>query len=110
VQKLAESMTTKRKWIVATAVILLLPILLAIVMHREVAGSMTIFTVRATPLRIYYSNSGNLGFAVRSDKDRLRDCDWIVTRKNKVAWSLVNVGAVYIALPYLVADVFDSNG
>ncbi len=102
-------MKTKRKWIAAIAVILLLPILFVVVMHREVAGSLAIFTVRATPLRIYYSNSGNLGFAVRSEKDRLRDCDWIVTRKNKVAWTLVNVGAVYIAFPYFVADALDSN-
>ena len=95
----------KRKVIVTTAVILLLPILFVIVMHREIAGSMTIFTVRATHLRIYYSDSGNLGLAARSDQDRLKEPDWIVTRRNKLVWSLVNVGSVFITFPYFLADV-----
>jgi hypothetical protein len=89
---------------VTATVILLLPLIFVIVMRREEAGSMTVFTVRATPLRIYYSNSGSLGLAVRSDQDRLKDPGWLITRRNSVAWSLANAGFTYMASPYLLAD------
>lgn len=102
---LAEKMKPKRSAVVTAAVLLLLlPVFFVIVMHREEVGSMTIFTVRATPLRIYYSNSGSLGLAVRSDQDRLKDPGWIITRRNSVAWSLANAGFTYMASPYLLAD------
>jgi hypothetical protein len=52
-------MKTKKKWIFAAA-FLLLPILFAVIMQREVAGAVTIFTIRGTTLRVYQSDSGNL--------------------------------------------------
>lgn len=97
----------KRKVLVAIAAILLLPVLFVIIMHREEAGSMTVFTVRATPLRIYYSNSGSLGLAVRSDQDRLKDPGWLITRRDSVAWSLANVVSVYLEFPYLLLDAIN---
>ncbi len=103
------SRQTKRKALVTLAAILLLSVTSVIIMHREDAGSMTIFTLRATPLRIYYSNSGSLGLAVRSDQDRLKDPGWLITRRNKVVWSLANEGLTYMASPYLLADTIKSQ-
>jgi hypothetical protein len=98
-------MKTKRNWIVCGAVILLL--LFAAVMHREVAGSVTIFTVRGTDLRIYQSDSGNLAFASRTDSERLREPQWFVTRRSKAAWWVVGIGTLYIEFPFLVADLLN---
>jgi hypothetical protein len=97
----------KSKVLVTIAAILLLPVLSVIIMHREEAGSMTIFTLRATPLRIYCSNSGSLGLAVRPAQDRLKDPGWLITRRDSVAWSLANVVSVYLEFPYLLLDAMN---
>jgi hypothetical protein len=98
-------MKTKRKWIAAGIAILALPILFAVVMHREVAGSMTVFTVRGTPLRMYQSDSGNIAFAKRSHATRLNEPQWIVTKEARVGWTLVNIGTLYVEFPFLIADI-----
>lgn len=110
VQELAEQMKTRRRRIVCGAVILLLPVLFAVVMHRDVAGGVTIFTVRGTDLRVYQSDSGNLAFALRPESERLSETDWLVTRRSKAAWWAVNVCALYIEFPFLVVDLVNPRG
>ncbi len=99
-------MKTKKKWIIAIGSILLLPLIFAASMNREVAGSVTIYTVRGTPLRLYLSDAGSLAFACRTEEARLNLPRWYITRANKVAWTVVNVGALYIAFPFLMTDIF----
>jgi hypothetical protein len=55
---LVERMKRKRARVTLGAGIALLAILFAVIMHREVAGAVTIFTVRGTNLRVYQSDSG----------------------------------------------------
>ena len=103
-------MKTKRTLTAFGVAILLLPILFAVVMHREVAGAVTIFTIRGTNLRIYQSDSGNLALAQRSDCERLlKELEWAVTRRNRIAWWMVNAGILYIEFPFLVTDVLHSR-
>jgi hypothetical protein len=78
-------------------------------MHREVAGAVTIFTVRGTNLRVYRSDSGDLGFARRPDSERLNETEWLVTRRNRTAWWVVNLGTFYIELPFLLGDLLSSR-
>ena len=106
---LAAQMKTKRKSI-ALGAIILLPMFFALAMHREVAGGITIFTLRGTQLRLYQSDSGNLASAKRSESERLlKEPEWMVTRKNKAAWWAVNVGTLYIEMPFLVADLVNQR-
>jgi hypothetical protein len=98
-------MKTNRKWIAAGIAILALPTLFAVVMHREVAGSMTVFTVHGTPLRMYQSDSGNIAFSKRSYATRLNEPQWIIKRNAKAGWALVNIGTLYVEFPFLIADI-----
>jgi len=100
-------MKTKTKWITFGAVILLLPILFAVIMQREIAGAVTIFTIRSTNLRIYQSDSGNMALASRSNSERLDETEWLVTRSNKAAWWAVNVTAFYIQFPFILGDLLN---
>jgi hypothetical protein len=96
-------MKTKKKWKFVAA-FLLLPMLFAVMMKREVVGAVTIFTIHGTTLRVYQSDSGNLALARRSDSERLAEPAWFVTRSNKAAWWAVNVSMLYIQFPFLVGD------
>ena len=102
-------MKMKKTWLSLCSVIILLPILFAVVMQREVAGAVTIFTVRGTNLRIYQSDSGNFTFARRTKSERLKEPKWLVTRKNKAAWVVVNFGILYIEFPFFVMDQLSSG-
>jgi uncharacterized membrane protein YhdT len=99
-------MKTKKKWIFGAA-FLLLPILFAVIMQREVAGAVTIFTFRGTTLRVYQSDSGNLALARRSNSERLEKPEWLVTRSNKAAWWAANVSILYIQFPFLLGDLLN---
>ena len=104
---MAEQMKTKKKWMAAGIGIVAMPMLFALVMHREDAGSMTVFTLRGTPLRLYQSDSGNIAFASRSYGTRIEEPQWIVTRRTKVGWALVSIGTLYVEFPYLVVDILN---
>ena len=103
-------MNTKKKLIIAAgSILLLLPVVFLTIMRREVAGSMTTFTVRGTTARIYLSDAGSFAFACRSKGNRLDEPRWCVTRSQRGAWTVANAGALYLGFPFLITDIFSQK-
>lgn len=106
-RSVGSQMKTRGKVFVLGIAIVLLPVLFCFAMRREVAGSITVLTLRGTDVRAYRSDSGDFAIARRTQDRRLEDPDWVVTRKRKAAWILLNAGALYLEFPFLVADVLN---
>lgn len=98
-------MKRRKQWIAAAAGIILLPLLFAAIMRREVNGSLTTFTVRGTSLCMYQSDSGNLAFGRGHDRNWSQEPDWLVTRKHRAAWEIANACTLCVELPFGIIDI-----
>lgn len=88
-----------------SAFLAIFPVFLCLIFSRDSGGSVSVFSLRRTNLRVYHGDSGNLAIAVRTSKDLWRVPAFGITREHYVPWLLANYLCFYLECPYFICDL-----